>query len=374
MVVIEVVDKEINNYNVSEVFTPYHSYILGTSCNSDKTRCSPYKATFLKGKYRFELWGSGSSTYHNGGYVSGEINIENTLTLYLVVGAERSYFNSVDIKGSNGTLGNGATDIRLFYNGDWSSFDSLRSRIIVAGAGGNGNGMHDGDKYGYCNASGLYGFAGGLIGYTGLNQTCPSSIEKNTCNPGFPGSQKNGGKGGYGGLLNIEGTGGVGKFGIGGSPGKSCRSTENSKSRDGYAGSGGYYGSGGSSGGIAGYDSPTGTSGGSSFISGHRGCDAISFDSTENNIFHTGLPWHCSGVVFGNSLMIDGFGKRWTNETICDAYRMPSIKERKTYSEGKGHPGSGFIKITILSCRIMTQKQNHSHLRVFMFVIIHFSS
>ena len=222
MVVFEVVDNNNGNLNITLKFTPFHSYLLGISCDENKAHCSPYKGTFTKGKYKVELWGAGSSRYHNGAYVSGEIIVEKTLSLYFFVGPERSSFNSIDIGNSNGTLGNGASDIRLFYDGSWSSFDSLKSRIIVAGAGGNQNGMQLGDVSGICNASGNYGFGGGLSGYSGINRTCSSSYET-LCYPGFPGTQTSGGNGGFSGLCHyITGDGGHGKFGIGGLPGKAC--------------------------------------------------------------------------------------------------------------------------------------------------------
>ena len=46
--------------------------------------------------------------------------------------------------------------------------------------------------------------------------------------------------------------------------------------------------------------------GGSSFISGHNGCDAIKEESIENNIIHTGQSVHYSGLYFTDTVMIDG--------------------------------------------------------------------
>ena len=57
--------------------------------------------------------------------------------MYLSVGADAVFFNAVDIGSSNGTKGNGATDVRTTYTSKWSDFESLKSRIIVAGAGGH---------------------------------------------------------------------------------------------------------------------------------------------------------------------------------------------------------------------------------------------
>jgi hypothetical protein len=82
-------------------------------------------------------------------------------------------------------------------------------------------------------------------------------------------------------------------------------------------GGGGYY---------AGCDSEhAGGSGGSSFISGHSGCDAITESSTENAIVHTGQPNHYSGLVFTDTEMIDGQS------------RMPSPYGGKE----PGHSGDG---------------------------------
>ena len=49
-----------------------------------------------------------------------------------------------------------------------------------------------------------------------------------------------------------------------------------------------------------------GGGGGSSFISGHNGCDAISGESTETNIVHTGQSVHYSGYKFSNTVMKAG--------------------------------------------------------------------
>jgi len=73
-----------------------------------------------------------------------------------------------------------------------------------------------------------------------------------------------------------------------------------------------------------------GGSGGSSFISGHSGCNAIKESSTESSIIHTGSPNHYSGYMFTNSMMIAG------NEP------MPSpISGTET-----GHNGNGYCIIS----------------------------
>jgi len=72
------------------------------------------------------------------------------------------------------------------------------------------------------------------------------------------------------------------------------------------------------------------SSGGSSFISGHTGCNAITSSSTSSNIVHTGQPNHYSGYVFTNTVMKAG------NEV------MPS----PTGGTETGHSGNGYCKIT----------------------------
>ena len=69
-------------------------------------------------------------------------------------------------------------------------------------------------------------------------------------------------------------------------------------------GGGGYYG------GDTTTTAPMTTVGGSSFISGHLGCDAI---TGEDDRTPTGQPIHYSGKKFTNTIMIDGAGYSWTD-------------------------------------------------------------
>lgn len=72
---------------------------------------------------------------------------------------------------------------------------------------------------------------------------------------------------------------------------------------DGVAGSGGgYYG--GTTSDYA--DVSEAGAGGSSFISGYSGCDAIAENSTENNIVHTGQSIHYSNRSFIDGVILDG--------------------------------------------------------------------
>ena len=256
------------------------------------------------GKYKIELWGAqGGSDYSGvkaslGGYVSGNILLKAQEKLYVYVGESPRYGSmSCYISNPNtafnsshfGTcaVGGGATDVRTAIGSDWDDFNSLKSRIMVAGGGGGGIYIGNG------------GASGGLIGYSGIgfNSTVSHSI-------------------GVGGTQN------------GSSFGKSLRATT--------MGGGGYYA------GNSGYAANSG--GGSSFISGHDGCDAIKEESTENNIIHTGQSVHYSGMHFTDTIMIDGEGYKWT--TVKETYTgMPTHDGTGTM---KGNTGNGYARITYI--------------------------
>ena len=256
------------------------------------------------GKYKIELWGAqGGSDYSGvkaslGGYVSGNILLKAPEKLYVYVGESPRYGSmSCYISNPNtafnsshfGTcaVGGGATDVRTAIGSDWDDFNSLKSRIMVAGGGGGGIYIGNG------------GASGGLIGYPGIgfNSTVSYSI-------------------GTGGTQNSS------------SFGKSLEATT--------MGGGGYYAGNSGSGANAG--------GGSSFISGHDGCDAIKEESTENNIIHTGQSVHYSGMHFTDTIMIDGEGYKWTTEK--GSYTgMPTHDGTGTM---KGNTGNGYARITYI--------------------------
>lgn len=73
--------------------------------------------------------------------------------------------------------------------------------------------------------------------------------------------------------------------------------------------------------------------GGSSFISGYEGCDAILENSTEDNILHSGQSKHYSGYVFDDAVMIDGESS------------MPFYNGGNT----NGNQGDGHARITNLN-------------------------
>ena len=268
-----------------------------------------------------ECWGAeggngcGEKVMYNtggkGGYVKGHISLGNSTIIYIYVGSRgvnpkindsgRTYekaaggwngggagdYDHADDDSSGG--GGGATDVRT-VNGNWDNFNSLKSRIMVAGAGGGG-GAWKGQ---------LGGHGGGLVGIS----------SNHMINNNFTvthGSQTSGYKFGIG----EDGTWLFSNSNIGGS-------------------GGGYYGGCAYKGSKVGTLVDYGGGGGSSFISGHSGCNAINQNSTSTKITHTGSANHYSGKVFSNTVMIAG-----------DA-SMPS----PTGGIETGHSGNGYCKIT----------------------------
>ena len=263
------------------------STILKYPCTT-KDDCSPYKVTFPRGTYRIELWGASAAA--KGGYTKGEIYFSKEKTFYIHIGSSNGLYNTAPpfAVTANGNKGAGATDIRYSPN-VYYDFDSLKTRIMVAAGSGNlewyaGTGMN----------------AGGLIGEDGIssrriasgaNQTSGGTISE---------------------IYRVHGT-----FGLAG--------YLNQTSNWGVFGGGGYYG--GTSinvDGVAG--------GGSSFISGYLGCDAIFENSTEDNIFHSHQPIHYSGLEFFHTVMKGG------KEEMPDPTGEPTI----------GHEGDGVARITPL--------------------------
>ena len=259
----------------------------------------------LNTNYKIECWGASGGNHAKsgrGGYTEGLIDVVKANNLYIYVGGiGKAGTENNDIRdgGWNGGgnlhssllcdcgSGGGATDIRL-TNESWDDFNSLKSRIMVAAGGGGQVIWHQG-CYG--------GHAGGLV--------APITYSRNYSEIYISGStQTSGAKA----LKSRNGSwpkGEDGSFGKGGKGGSAFAG----------GGGGGYYG------GAGGTNQPVvdgfkpdgdpsggeiGGTGGSSFISGYTGCDAISESSTEDNIIHTGQPNHYSGKVFTNSVMIAG--------------------------------------------------------------------
>ena len=292
----------------------------------------PQEIHLNPGIYLFEAWGAAGyddqclpnykphQVRSRGAYTSGVLKLKFAKTFYVYVG-DKNWTNNI----FNGNLynhlsvpGGGATDFRLQKSDDWSEFDSLKSRIMVAAGGGGGD----------CNTG---GDGGALQGFSGTGSSNPSG-----------GTQTKPG--------TAVGNAYSGDFGIGGS-GK-CRGSNEYCDGAG-SGGGGYYGGGGISG-------DGGGAGGSSFVSGFLGCDAISKESTKNNIIHTGNPIHYSNIFFYSPQMIAG------NEL------MPSYlnsNEKMT-----GNSNSGFAKITILGNYLTCKSSSFfTRLNIVFYLVIHFS-
>ena len=306
----------------------------------------------VSGTYKVELWGAqGGNNGGNGAYTSGTIKLSRGVNVYIFVGgngSENSAGVAQDIQGgyNGGGLtkgqdccnrvfgtGGGATDVRL-GNGDFADFNSLKSRIMVAaGGGGRFSDSSDGSDYKSQDDESNGGSGGGLMGING------SGYYSDYCY-GLGASQTSGGKIGSSSTAVYckSGTNSgytdpdlvTGTFGIGGSHGI--------QGDNGTGGGGGYYG-GSASGHIA------SAGGGSSFISGHNGCDAIKEESTENNIIHTGQSIHYSNLYFTNTLMIDGEGYRWTDKKE-EQIGMPSHSDNSVIM---GNSGNGYARITLVS-------------------------
>ena len=297
------------------------------------------------GTYTMETWGAqggGSTDYSGakGGYVKGDINLNEDDKLYVYVGEHGDFIegrnggdsayvltNKIYDNGAQtrfnyynaekrgyGYAGGGATDIRLVSN-NWNNFDSLKSRIMVASGGGGANT--------YWEVLAADGAGGGLIGYNGSSN---STSHYSTGGTQVDGGNYNGNKNGFGIVSHVTGTANGGSGYYTGGPG---------------AHSSGVVGTGG---------------GGSSFISGHNGCVAIKEESTENNIIQRldsnnetctdgttdiTCSYHYSDYKFTNTMMIDGAGYRWENAKK-DYTSQP--QPNGTYSDG--HTGNGYARIT----------------------------
>lgn len=223
----------------------------------------------IEGYYKIELWGGGTQSRTKGGYTSGVIHLEQGNVLYVYVGQQQQggittfAFNGGGSVNTGGNSGAGATDIRL-VSGSWDNIDSLKSRIMVAGGAGGQDSV---------NASyELYGNGGNLIGQRGLKGTTDADVV-------YGGTQISGGQ-------SNPTTLPAGGFGFGG--------IDNSSTTDaGAGGGGGYYGGGAAATWGAG-------AGGSSFISGYAGVNAITNSAT---LTHSNNTIHYSNYYFVNGQM-----------------------------------------------------------------------
>lgn len=249
-----------DNYGSLNVTVHRNQYSFGYPCDSSTGNCTSYTVDLPPGTYKFEVWGSsakfGYGTPGLGGYSSGILIINESLSLYLFVGSN-ALFNALLYPPYIGVYPGASSDIRLNVSSNFEWFDavSLRSRILVAAGGGSAEFK---DSIGG-NGGGLEGESG-QSDCTNTGPICPEIIMNG-------GTQLQGGfaskvnkfgtyvKPGYDGLfgmstnVNISNWGGIAGNGYwsGGSPA--------------WAGAGG---------------------GGSSFVSGHEGCIALNSSENEN--------------------------------------------------------------------------------------------
>lgn len=334
--VYELINGKINYLNACE-------YNSGQTWDYNYTGSSQEFNAPCYGKYKIELWGaSGYETNSataagKGGYVSGEISLNTTESLFVYVGSNQKYDNNYTYNGGGlgEAIAGGATDVRL-TSGEWNNFDSLKSRIMVAAGGGGG-------FYASNTTNHVPGHAGGLRGYdadcTYNNQSMSST-----------------GRSGHGATQTAYGTTNVvtttnshqsyindgyhsvnAGFGFGG------YGAINSNSHYSSGGGSGYYGG---SHGIHPGSSWTGGGGGSSFISGYSGCNAILESSTSSNITHTNQPNHYSGKIFTNSVMIDGKGCNWSTGSAANC---GNNQVQPNGTNAAGHTGNGYARVTLLT-------------------------
>ena len=115
------------------------------------------------------------------------------------------------------------------------------------------------------------------------------------------------------------------------------------------SGGGGYYG--GSS-----YPLSFGGSGGSSFISGHEGCNAV---NKSEGIEHTNTPFHYSGFVFSDTQMIGG------NQSMP----LPFNSKQGLWESTEG----GAFRLTVINLNIAScyhKKQNNLIVIIICIIII----
>ena len=289
-------------------FERHKSITLKYPCENSSI-CTPYELLLNPAVYKFECWGSKGSAWTNynpgfGGYTKGTLLITKPTKMYVFIGAQGSY-NSIKGEIKVGVSGGRATDVRLNKTDNWYDKESLISRIMVAAGGGgaewydpiggNGGGLNGGTSFSpleYFSDTELFDNQ-----CEGATQTSGTSCPDISTHHAFPGSF------GFAGYFQSNDHGGMG--------------------------GGGYYG--GTS-----YDYAYAGSGGSSFISGHKGCNAVN-DSID--IVHTNTPFHYSGFVFSDTEMIPG------NETMP----LPFSSDK-----GKWNDSGGAFRVTLVGYRLQT--------------------
>ena len=251
-----------------------------------------------------------------GGYVTGDINLSaNERTLHLAVGQQggdailsgqssggwpgggKGYRDQADNESGGGGGGFSAIYLETFTSATATNFDKLKTRIMVAGAGGGCTLSGSANSY-------FYGAGGGINGISSPKAAA--------------GTQNSGNAFGIGGNASSYGGSGVGAdTGTGGGGGgywggKAASSTSSSYSNGEHNGGGG-----------------------SSFASGMTGCKAITETSTSSSIsYRTGsdATIHYSGLKFTNA------------STIAGNASMPN--PAAATGNITGNPNNGYIRIT----------------------------
>ncbi|EAY18102.1 hypothetical protein TVAG_306230 [Trichomonas vaginalis G3] len=338
-------------YGTENVTKSRSSFLFGYPC-TDANNCTNYEVNLQPAIYKIECWGS-SGNNGNGAYTKGFIEIKKSTTIYLYIGRNNGRYNSVPpyAATSNGKISGGSTDIRLI-DGDFYDFESLKSRIMVAASGGSSERLQSTKSH-----------AGGL---TAINSTSYKSSTEFGGDIAF--------------ILN-------GATQI--SPGNISyvASDYTSNPIPGHFGIAGYINETNDWGGVAGNGYYAGCSvnylgastGGSSFISGHPGCDAISNDSSSfDNITHTGQPVHYSNLSFFGTEMIDGLGQiplPWIHRPFKNKEIFYNTSNTDYYETG--HHGNGFVRISlfdeaiVLTCKIRNTFSNQNILSFLVFILIY---
>ena len=285
---------------------------------------SPISYSFLPGYYFIELWGAsgGGLDPGFGAYVSGTLKLPTRKNFYIFIGQKGQYgtnaYNGGGKSAAHGCSGGGSTDIRL-VNGNWDDFESLKSRIIVAGAGG---GSYHNDMY-----LSKGGDAGIFAGYNGTYK----STQGYTVTIAEGGSQDTKGKGGIG-----SGKGDFGVFGKGGDG--------SVRDLNGNGGGSGYFGGGGS--GTSNCVVGSGA-GGSSFVSGLDGCKAILKKSTSTEYYFSSYPFHYSNLVFTNITARSGSETIWDNNGQARITLLYSIRDNNLSCKMCRTTSSGLIGLIL---------------------------
>ena len=87
-----------------------------------------------------------------------------------------------------------------------------------------------------------------------------------------------------------------------------------------------------------------GAGGGSSYISGHNGCIAVTEDGTPLTQTYSNITnsYSYTNFVFTNTKMIDGQGYEWTTQRLTQI-GMPDFLSENTIT---GNTGNGYCVIT----------------------------